>query len=579
MRCLCISSLYLSRTEDLKRYQSEILSVLDYKNKLDKRDELLKRICKMYGNQVDKRILIPEQVFRGFLVSTLTCQDCHYVSPRFESFLDISLPVNVEKSLPPIRRKTSPEPIVIDKYGATTTGVADQQSPAVAQLSKKEQRAQKKKMRKAAKPPKRLPDVTFSFVDGGDGGTAAADMSVRSSSSAEQSDADIEDNVTDDKTTDTRNAAASSQYDANGNSTMEKTDDCPENENKDLNGYGVKGGNDVDDDDDDEDADDEATSNATTKEIETEMVELSISEKGRQTLMRQATNGVDCADIKEAARRMRQRTRIRTSSYTDWSTTIAPRYKSDENECSIQSCLNGFTALELMCGNNKVCCDNCTKIFKDTHDKTINTNATKQFLISSPPAVMILHLKRFQVGPRYMFRKLSKPVAFPFILDVAPFCATNIKNLPNVKRHQKKLIYSLYGIVEHSGGMHGGHYTAYVKVRPPISADDPRWQFIPKGSKAELHQTDEQEQRLESDLEKSRERERRAMANEDADSDDSLFSSSSSEQQQTNEEEAEPDIKPLPGKWYYVSDSHVREAPEDDVQKAQAYLLFYERIY
>ncbi len=29
------------------------------------------------------------------------------------------------------------------------------------------------------------------------------------------------------------------------------------------------------------------------------------------------------------------------------------------------------------------------------------------------------------------------------------------------------VLYSLYGIVEHSGSMRGGHYAAYVKVRTP----------------------------------------------------------------------------------------------------------------
>lgn len=31
----------------------------------------------------------------------------------------------------------------------------------------------------------------------------------------------------------------------------------------------------------------------------------------------------------------------------------------------------------------------------------------------------------------------------------------------------ERVLYSLYGIVEHSGSMRGGHYTAYVKVRAP----------------------------------------------------------------------------------------------------------------
>ncbi len=29
-----------------------------------------------------------------------------------------------------------------------------------------------------------------------------------------------------------------------------------------------------------------------------------------------------------------------------------------------------------------------------------------------------------------------------------------------------RVLYSLYGIVEHSGTMRSGHYTAYVKSRP-----------------------------------------------------------------------------------------------------------------
>lgn len=33
------------------------------------------------------------------------------------------------------------------------------------------------------------------------------------------------------------------------------------------------------------------------------------------------------------------------------------------------------------------------------------------------------------------------------------------------------------------------------------------------------------------------------------------------------------------GKWYYISDSHVSETNEARVLGAQAYLLFYERIF
>lgn len=271
--------------------------------------------------------------------------------------------------------------------------------------------------------------------------------------------------------------------------------------------------------------------------------------------------------------------RQRTVSHSDWSTTISPRYQCDEGECSVQSCLNNFTAIELMTGNNKVGCEACTERINGKDGKSVNTNATKQFLISSPPAVLILHLKRFQMGARFMFRKLTRHVTFPFLLDIAPFCGTKVKRLPNVDRTQKKLLYSLYGIVEHSGGMHGGHYVAYVKVRPEMPADDIRWKFIPQGSKAELDQADEQRVRIEEALAKARQH----MAN---DSDDALSQSSTEELNGEDIEaggakdrEADKVVPPPPGKWYYVSDSRVTEVSEDAVLKAQAYLLFYERIY
>lgn len=81
------------------------------------------------------------------------------------------------------------------------------------------------------------------------------------------------------------------------------------------------------------------------------------------------------------------------------------------------------------------------------------TDSTKQYLISKAPAVLILHLKRFQ-AQRFGFHKVNKHVDFPIILDLAPVS----------KEYTQPRIYALYGVVEHSGTMYGGHYIAYVKV-------------------------------------------------------------------------------------------------------------------
>uniref|UniRef100_A0A7N8WUU9 Ubiquitin carboxyl-terminal hydrolase n=1 Tax=Mastacembelus armatus TaxID=205130 RepID=A0A7N8WUU9_9TELE len=200
---------------------------------------------------------------------------------------------------------------------------------------------------------------------------------------------------------------------------------------------------------------------------------------------------------------------------------LSHSYTPSSKECSIQSCLHQFTSVELLMGNNKLLCENCTERRQkqlrksSSAGKIIYTSARKQMLISSLPPVITLHLKRFhQAGMN--LRKVNRHVDFPLILDLAPFCSASCKNLAADDR----VLYSLYGIVEHSGSMRGGHYTAYVKLRAAQR-------------KTEHHRN----------LPGARE------------------ASSSS-----------------PGQWVYVSDTTVQTVPESRVLNSQAYLLFYEEM-
>uniref|UniRef100_A0A671VVY6 Ubiquitin carboxyl-terminal hydrolase n=1 Tax=Sparus aurata TaxID=8175 RepID=A0A671VVY6_SPAAU len=201
---------------------------------------------------------------------------------------------------------------------------------------------------------------------------------------------------------------------------------------------------------------------------------------------------------------------------------LSHSYTPSSKECSIQSCLHQFTSVELLMGNNKLLCECCTerrqKQLRKSNKKLekIYTSARKQMLISSLPPVITLHLKRFhQAGMN--LRKVNRHVDFPLILDLAPFCSASCKNLAAGER----VLYSLYGIVEHSGSMRGGHYTAYVKVRAPQK-------------KAEQHH---------KNLSGARD------------------ASSSSQ-----------------GQWVYISDTTVQTVPESRVLNSQAYLLFYEEM-
>ncbi|XP_044244791.2 ubiquitin carboxyl-terminal hydrolase 45 isoform X2 [Ursus arctos] len=208
--------------------------------------------------------------------------------------------------------------------------------------------------------------------------------------------------------------------------------------------------------------------------------------------------------------------------------TLSQSYITTSKECSLQSCLYQFTSMELLMGNNKLLCENCTEKKQRSQKETgsaekkaegVYTNARKQLLISAVPAILILHLKRFhQAG--LSLRKVNRHVDFPLTLDLAPFCSATCKNVSV----GDKVLYGLYGVVEHSGSMRGGHYTAYVKVRPPSRK---LLEYIT----GKTYVPDVKE----------------------------------------------PDSESA-GQWVHVSDTCVQVVPESRALSAQAYLLFYERI-
>ncbi|EGC40545.1 hypothetical protein DICPUDRAFT_96224 [Dictyostelium purpureum] len=124
-------------------------------------------------------------------------------------------------------------------------------------------------------------------------------------------------------------------------------------------------------------------------------------------------------------------------------------------------------------------------------------NASKQYLLSSTPPFLTIQLKRF-MQTRTGFQKNSKRIEFPIVLDLSSFTdqtknkkekekeeqkeeneekekeeqEENVENKENEEEkeeekeeeieniHNQK--YQLNGIVEHMGGMGGGHYVAYI---------------------------------------------------------------------------------------------------------------------
>lgn len=115
-------------------------------------------------------------------------------------------------------------------------------------------------------------------------------------------------------------------------------------------------------------------------------------------------------------------------------------------------------------------------------------------------------------------------------------------------------MYSLYGVVCHSGSLSGGHYVAYVKSRKPIEHVE---KFFREASRFDASSIGDfkQYEQLESDA-----------------------AAKSRPNDNMTEEKARAALDSS-GVWYYCSDSSVQLTSQERALSAEAYLLFYERFY
>ncbi|CAG9530968.1 unnamed protein product, partial [Cercopithifilaria johnstoni] len=106
-----------------------------------------------------------------------------------------------------------------------------------------------------------------------------------------------------------------------------------------------------------------------------------------------------------------------------------------------------------------------------------------------------------------------------------------------IEKGFKKVCYSLYGVVSHSGDLSSGHYVAFIKNRYPSSQTE---RFFYEAANLSPP--------------------------------DSVTACSVSELKEVIE-------GPCDGEWYYASDMRVSSVSETRVLAAEAYVLFYERIF
>ncbi|XP_077467927.1 ubiquitin carboxyl-terminal hydrolase 16 isoform X3 [Stigmatopora argus] len=408
------------RAEESKRVSTAIAEALKRSGK-HKDEEQLKSVVKEYEkNGLPKNFV--DRVFGGEITSTIMCQRCKTVSVVTEMFLDLSLPVSDQAY-----RKKPPSK-------ASDDGREGESEEAPAG-SKYQQKKAKKQAKKQAKHQKRQHKLESRASLGSLSSPSPPPVGRGASESGAESPRDSASTLLDDD------------------------DDDDDFEFSLVERLGKISLNDASADYSDTDSEGEGESEEREEPKEREEPE----ERGKE--YRVVNQDPELAFQ-----------------------TLARRPSPDKQECSVESCLFHFTEEELLSDNNSLLCVNCTRRLAGRNKaaaaaaagakKNVYTEASKQMLISSPPPVLTLHLKRFQQNG-YGISKVNRHVPFPLLLDLAPFCALKSKN---VAEGERRILYGLYGIVEHSGTMRSGHYTAFVKVRPHCSKSKGLDGEAPRGS-------------------------------------------------------------------------------------------------
>lgn len=112
---------------------------------------------------------------------------------------------------------------------------------------------------------------------------------------------------------------------------------------------------------------------------------------------------------------------------------------------SLDECLDEFYKEEVLSENDAWYCPRCKE----------HRRASKRFELWKTPDILVMHLKRFSAS-RGFRDKLDVYVDFPVEgLDMSG----RVEN----PEPGESLIYDLFAVDNHYGGLGGGHYTAYAK--------------------------------------------------------------------------------------------------------------------
>ncbi|XP_010191171.1 PREDICTED: ubiquitin carboxyl-terminal hydrolase 16, partial [Mesitornis unicolor] len=515
------------RAEEIQQISVGILKALTDCNKQN--EEELKKKIKEYEKKKGIQSFV-DRIFGGELTSTIMCEECRTVSLVHESFLDLSLPVlddqkvkiaserNVKKN----KEKESEDED--DKNNDCYLKQRDEPPGSSKHLQKKAKK-QAKKQAKSQRRQQKLQGKVIHLTD-----ICATEQSEKDVEYNQESEAEINSETSDMKQEEEmskdckdhcltekdfnipeNHTEVQSMHEDTGKPERE----CVENESPvDLPMEGLDSSMNFVNGLDSLSLKDEDDENEDEEELTTDLSKLHLganAESDPSTLDDLQTLPIKTCEVS-------------TEDPETAFCTLANREDLNPEEGSIYHCLYQFTRNEKLTETNKLLCDVCTqrhygpKNTTKSEKKYIYTNAIKQMLISLAPPILTLHLKRFQQAG-FNLRKVNRHIKFPEVIDLAPFCTARCKN---VAEGNTKLLYSLYGVVEHSGTMKSGHYIAYAKMR---SMNNHLSDLVLRGQSPQALETE-----------------------------------------------------PVKGQWFHISDSHVQAVSASKVLSSQAYLLFYERL-
>ncbi|XP_072250925.1 ubiquitin carboxyl-terminal hydrolase 45 isoform X3 [Leuresthes tenuis] len=333
------------RVEETKRVKGAILKA--FNNPTEKTaDEETKRQVKAYGKEGVKMNFV-DRIFVGELTNTIMCEECEHISTVKEAFIDISLPIIEERMSKPSNPgrlgKGSREQ---DTHAAHTEQVLSVSHSANKNTRKLSGQKQLSRRSSSSVEEKGAGCGAERPEEEGVGGGSARGVSVcKMAAAGSLSDGSERDSCAQDSSNDADSEASESEWAPRTSSHSHGHMSTPSSASTLTPSPTPVSSS-------------SPSSSSSTRQCGA--VEQLVTAVSKVSLTAgDAPASAHCSPEEQADAHTRDNLhhQHRQGAFQALSYSYTPSSK----ECSIQSCLHQFTSVELLMGNNKLLCENCTE--------------------------------------------------------------------------------------------------------------------------------------------------------------------------------------------------------------------------